>query len=112
MSCRLTDHGDCSSLAAELIEEIGDVSEDYVLVIHENIAQVLDGVFFFMQVWMVLETRGLMPYWVLRAWSRRPICSEGVVSKGTLTFTHPLALNDSSVQSMSGGKRFTPLGAL
>jgi hypothetical protein len=46
VSCRLTDHGDCSSLAAELIEEIGDVSEDYVLVIHENIAQVLDGVFF------------------------------------------------------------------
>jgi hypothetical protein len=92
----LTDHGDWSSLAAELIEEIGDVSEDYVLVIHENIAQVLDGVFFFMQVWMVLETRGLMPYWVLRAWSRHR--SIGVVSKGTLTFTHSLDSNHSSVQ--------------
>jgi hypothetical protein len=56
-----------------------------------------------MQVWIVLEMCGLMPYWVLQAWSRRPICSVGVVSKGTLTFAHPLACNYSSMQLTLGG---------
>jgi hypothetical protein len=57
----LTDDGDWSSLAAELIEETHDVSEESVLVIHENIEQVLDC--FFLVSFLSPTNKSCLRFW-------------------------------------------------